>query len=185
MRRRRCAAGEGDRIAGGYHSSIGHRMIREHCQDVVVGSDRQLAASPARSRPGSRPGNGLAVVAGLPPMPDDLGQLAELLTTARLGRAHEHHASLSSTNDRALAWLAEGAPDGALVTADHQSAGRGRLGRVWSSPVGRDLYASLILRPGVSPRGFGALALAVGVGLREGLLAAFGGAEAWRERGWP
>ncbi|HLT38244.1 MAG TPA: biotin--[acetyl-CoA-carboxylase] ligase, partial [Enhygromyxa sp.] len=118
-------------------------------------------------------------------MPDDLGQLAELLTTARLGRAHEHHASLSSTNDRALAWLAEGAPDGALVTADHQSAGRGRLGRVWSSPVGRDLYASLILRPGVSPRGFGALALAVGVGLREGLLAAFGGAEAWRERGWP
>jgi BirA family biotin operon repressor/biotin-[acetyl-CoA-carboxylase] ligase len=118
-------------------------------------------------------------------MHDDLEQLAELLTTTRLGRAHEHHASLASTNDRALEWLAGGAPDGALVSADHQSAGRGRLGRPWSSPAGRDLYASVILRAGTPAQGFGALALAVGVGVREGLLAAFGGAEAWRERGWP
>lgn len=118
-------------------------------------------------------------------MLDDLEQLAKLLTTTTLGRSHEHHASLSSTNDRALAWLAAGAPDGALVTADHQSAGRGRLGRVWSSLAGRDLYASVILRPGVPAHGFGALALAVGVGLREGVLASFGGEQAWRERGWP
>ena len=118
-------------------------------------------------------------------MPDDLARLAELLTTTRLGRAHEHHASSSSTNDRALEWLANGAPDGALVTADQQSAGRGRLGRPWSSPPARDLYASVILRPGVPAQGFGALALAVGVGVREGLLAAFGGADAWRDRGWP
>lgn len=118
-------------------------------------------------------------------MHDDLGELAALLTTTRLGRAHEHHASLTSTNDRALAWLADGAPDGGLVTADRQTAGRGRLGRAWSSPAGRDLYASVILRPGVPAHGFGALALAVGVGLREGLLAAFGGAEIWRDRAWP
>lgn len=118
-------------------------------------------------------------------MSDDLERLADLLTTVRLGRAHEHHASLSSTNDRALAWLGAGAPDGALVTADQQTAGRGRLGRAWSSPAGRDVYASVILRPGVPALGFGALALAVGVGLREGVLAAFGGEEVWRERGWP
>lgn len=116
---------------------------------------------------------------------DDLARLSDLLTTVRLGWVHEHHASLSSTNDRALAWLAEGAPDGALVTADQQTAGRGRLGRSWSSPAGRDLYASVILRPGVAAHGFGALALAVGVGLREGLLAAFGGEASWREHGWP
>ncbi|HVH99669.1 MAG TPA: biotin--[acetyl-CoA-carboxylase] ligase [Enhygromyxa sp.] len=116
---------------------------------------------------------------------DDLEQLAELLTTARLGRAHEHHASVASTNDRALEWLAGGAPDGALVTAEQQSAGRGRLGRSWSSPAGKDLYASVILRPGVPAQSFGALALAVGVGVREGLLAAFGGEAVWRERGWP
>ena len=105
---------------------------------------------------------------------DDLDALARLLTTRRLGRVHEHHASLASTNDRALAWLGDGAPDGALVTADAQTAGRGRLGRSWSSPTGRDVYASVIVRPGAPAAGFGALALAVGVGLREGLVAALG-----------
>jgi BirA family biotin operon repressor/biotin-[acetyl-CoA-carboxylase] ligase len=43
----------------------------------------------------------------------------------------------------------------------------------------------VILRPGVPAQGFGALALAVGVGLREGLLAAFGGADVWAKQGWP
>jgi BirA family biotin operon repressor/biotin-[acetyl-CoA-carboxylase] ligase len=108
------------------------------------------------------------------PADDDLRELDSLLTTTRLGRVHEHHASLGSSNDRAIAWLAEGAPDGALVTADAQTAGRGRLGRRWSSPPGRDLYASVIVRPGLAPTGFGAVSLAVAVGLREGLLALFG-----------
>jgi BirA family transcriptional regulator, biotin operon repressor / biotin---[acetyl-CoA-carboxylase] ligase len=122
---------------------------------------------------------------GGPDPRDDLERLAEHLTTVRLGRVHEHHASLASTNDRALAWLTGSAPDGALVTADQQTAGRGRLGRPWSSPPGKDIYASVILRPGVPAQGFGALALAVGVGLREGILAAFGGADAWARAGWP
>jgi BirA family biotin operon repressor/biotin-[acetyl-CoA-carboxylase] ligase len=108
------------------------------------------------------------------PADDDLRELGSLLTTARLGRVHEHHASLASTNDRALTWLSESAPDGALVTADAQTAGRGRLDRRWSSPPGRDLYASVIVRPGVAPAGFGAVSLAVAVGLREGLLSLFG-----------
>jgi BirA family biotin operon repressor/biotin-[acetyl-CoA-carboxylase] ligase len=108
------------------------------------------------------------------PADDDLRELGSLLTTTRLGRVHEHHASLGSTNDRALAWLSEGAADGALVTADAQTAGRGRLGRRWSSPPGRDLYASVIVRPGLAASGFGAVSLAVAVGLREGLLALFG-----------
>ncbi len=106
------------------------------------------------------------------PPNDDLTALAGLLTTTRFGRVHEHHTSIGSTNDRALAWLSEGAVDGALVSADAQLAGRGRMGRRWSSPPGRDLYASLICRPGVPAADFGALSLAVGVGLREGLLAA-------------
>ncbi|HLT35515.1 MAG TPA: biotin--[acetyl-CoA-carboxylase] ligase, partial [Enhygromyxa sp.] len=109
---------------------------------------------------------------------DDLRGLGELLTTDRLGRVHEHFSSLESTNDAALAWLtrkAGPAPDGALVSADAQTAGRGRLGRPWSSPAGRDIYASAVLRPGLPASGFGALALAVGVGLREGLVRAFDG----------
>lgn len=114
---------------------------------------------------------------------DDLAALADLLTTSRLARTHEHHVELGSTNDRALAWLAAspGPPDGALITADAQSSGRGRLGRVWSSPPGRDLYASVILRCGRPPTGLGPLSLAVGVGLREGLLRALAGGGALAE----
>ena len=98
------------------------------------------------------------------------------LATAVLGQVREHHASLPSSNDRALAWAREGAPHGALVTADEQTAGRGRLGRRWASPAGEGLYASVVLRPaeylgggaGWSPR-WSALGLAVGLGLRQGL----------------
>lgn len=95
--------------------------------------------------------------------------LASLSPETRwLGRPHEHWAELASTNDRALAWARAGAPHGAMVTADLQTAGRGRLGRAWASPPAGDLYVSLVLRP-AHPRGLGALGLAVGAGLREGL----------------
>jgi BirA family biotin operon repressor/biotin-[acetyl-CoA-carboxylase] ligase len=92
------------------------------------------------------------------------------LATAALGQVHEHHASIGSTNDRALAWARAGAPHGAMVTADEQTAGRGRQGRRWVSPAGEGLYASVVLRPaqGWSPR-WAALGLAVGLGVREGL----------------
>ncbi|MES1247509.1 MAG: biotin--[acetyl-CoA-carboxylase] ligase [Actinomycetota bacterium] len=41
----------------------------------------------------------------------------------------------------------EDAPEGALVLANHQTAGRGRLGRVWHDVPGRSLLFSLLLRP--------------------------------------
>ncbi|HEY8379182.1 MAG TPA: biotin--[acetyl-CoA-carboxylase] ligase [Nannocystis sp.] len=88
--------------------------------------------------------------------------------TAWLGRPREHWTEIDSTNERALAWARAGAPHGALVTADRQTAGRGRLGRRWASESGEDLYVSMILRPGPQ-RAIGALGLAVGVGLRAGL----------------
>jgi BirA family biotin operon repressor/biotin-[acetyl-CoA-carboxylase] ligase len=43
--------------------------------------------------------------------------------------------------------VAEDAPEGALVVANHQTAGRGRLGRVWEDVPGRSLLFSLLLRP--------------------------------------
>jgi BirA family biotin operon repressor/biotin-[acetyl-CoA-carboxylase] ligase len=95
-------------------------------------------------------------------------QLGSGLPTRWLGRPHEHHASIDSTNERALAWAAQGAGHGALVTADRQTAGRGRRGRTWDSPAGVSLHATVVLRP-TSTQPVAALGLAVAVGLREGL----------------
>ena len=43
--------------------------------------------------------------------------------------------------------LADDAPEGAIVVADHQTAGRGRLGRTWVDVPGRSLLVSIMLRP--------------------------------------
>lgn len=100
---------------------------------------------------------------------EDLRALGALLTTRWLGRPHEHVEVVGSTNDRAAQWGREGAPHGALVTADAQQAGRGRRGRTWSSPPGVNIYASCLLRPPPVPEGLGPLALAVALGLHRGL----------------
>ena len=102
-------------------------------------------------------------------MSDDLHALRSRVQTRAFGRAHEHHDVLGSTNDRAAAWIGEGAPHGAVVTADAQTEGRGRRGRVWASPPGENLYASVVLRPDAVRRDFGAIGLAVAVGIAEGL----------------
>jgi BirA family biotin operon repressor/biotin-[acetyl-CoA-carboxylase] ligase len=54
---------------------------------------------------------------------------------------------VDSTNDIALDWLRQGAPSGAVVIADEQVKGRGRLGRQWYTPPGTALILSIILRP--------------------------------------
>jgi BirA family biotin operon repressor/biotin-[acetyl-CoA-carboxylase] ligase len=60
-------------------------------------------------------------------------------------------ARVDSTNDVARALASEGAPEGTLVVAEEQSAGRGRERRTWVSPKG-NLYASLVLRPAADVR---------------------------------
>ncbi len=55
--------------------------------------------------------------------------------------------SLTSTNDEARRLAGEGAPEGTLVLANSQSAGRGRHGRRWLSAPGLGLYVSVVLRP--------------------------------------
>ena len=46
-----------------------------------------------------------------------------------------------------LAQAREGAPEGLVAVADHQTAGRGRLGRRWEAPPGANLLCSILLRP--------------------------------------
>ena len=58
---------------------------------------------------------------------------------------------IDSTNRRATEWARHDAPDGALVLAEEQTAGRGRLGRRWHAPAGSALLMSLVLRPTLDP----------------------------------
>ncbi len=55
--------------------------------------------------------------------------------------------SIDSTNRYLLDEARRGAPDGVVAVADHQSAGRGRLGRSWEAPPGSNLLLSVLLRP--------------------------------------
>jgi len=80
---------------------------------------------------------------------------------------------IGSTNDVALAWAAEGAPDLALICADEQTSGRGRGDRRWFTPPGSALAFSLVLRPlpgeeqSVSMfSGLGAIAVCEALGMR-------------------
>ena len=63
-----------------------------------------------------------------------------------IGLPRVHHRATDSTNERAKQLAAAGAPQGTLVTADEQSAGRGRQGRVWTASQGHALLMSLVLR---------------------------------------
>jgi BirA family biotin operon repressor/biotin-[acetyl-CoA-carboxylase] ligase len=66
---------------------------------------------------------------------------------SRFGSPRRHFRATESTNDRARELAEAGAPTGTVVTADAQTAGRGRHGRVWTAPPGKALLYSAILRP--------------------------------------
>jgi len=63
-----------------------------------------------------------------------------------------HFSSVASTMDVCRRLAEQGAPEGAVVVADEQTAGRGRFGRIWYSPASQALYLSLLLRPQLPPR---------------------------------
>ena len=59
--------------------------------------------------------------------------------------------TIDSTNTQAKLLAAQGAPHGTVLLADHQTGGRGRLGRQFLSPAGTGIYMSVILRPNCPP----------------------------------
>ncbi|WP_208029184.1 biotin--[acetyl-CoA-carboxylase] ligase [Rhabdothermincola sediminis] len=72
-------------------------------------------------------------------------------------------AETTSTNADLLREAAAGAPEGVVLVADHQTAGRGRLGRSWESPPGASLLLSVLLRPALKPSQAHLVASAVGL----------------------
>jgi BirA family biotin operon repressor/biotin-[acetyl-CoA-carboxylase] ligase len=74
-----------------------------------------------------------------------------------------------STNATALVLAAEGTPSWTLVAASHQTAGRGRHGRVWHDRPGSALLCSLVLRPDWPPAQVGLVSLAAGAAMAEAI----------------
>lgn len=62
-----------------------------------------------------------------------------------------HIPEVSSTSTVALEAAKKGAREGLVITADHQTEGRGKPGRQWISPAGKNLLCSILLRPPLSP----------------------------------
>lgn len=75
---------------------------------------------------------------------DDLLARLDGIPLARRIHVYEETAS---TNDLAAQMARNGAPEGTVLFAEHQTAGRGRQGRTWDSPSHTGLWFSLILRP--------------------------------------
>lgn len=75
-----------------------------------------------------------------------------LLTTQTLGRGENcYQAEVTSTNTVVKQMAVAGAPGGSLCLCETQTAGKGRLGRTWSSPAGCGLWVSVLLRPRLKP----------------------------------
>jgi BirA family transcriptional regulator, biotin operon repressor / biotin---[acetyl-CoA-carboxylase] ligase len=107
------------------------------------------------------------------PLPEELA--AALASSAdrrgAFGEAAVFLSSAASTNDIAITFAEHGAPEGAVVIALTQTAGRGRQGREWFSPPGAGLYVSVVIRDAaIAPM----LTLAGGVAVAEGIRAATG-----------
>ena len=69
--------------------------------------------------------------------------------TRLVGRELRCFEELDSTNNYLKSWT--GGPDGAAVTAESQTAGRGRMDRSFQSPRGQGIYLSVLLRPPLPP----------------------------------
>jgi biotin-[acetyl-CoA-carboxylase] ligase BirA-like protein len=92
---------------------------------------------------------------------------AALTRDSTLWRSLEVVEEVGSTNAALAAAAARDAPEGTVLVAEHQVAGRGRLARVWTSPPRAGLTVSVLLRPDVPAARRGWLPLLTGVALAE------------------
>jgi BirA family biotin operon repressor/biotin-[acetyl-CoA-carboxylase] ligase len=94
---------------------------------------------------------------------DDLH--SRLGPTRIIGRDIRVFERTTSTNDIITRLAADGMKEGAVVFAESQSRGRGRLGRLWISPARKGLWFSILLRPDLAPQSATQLTVAAATGL--------------------
>ena len=129
-----------------------------------LGKSRQAVAKEVRrllaaGYPIERSRRGYRLLPGAPVPANVLPKLR-----GRFGRPYRYHGTLPSTQDELRRLAEAGAPEGTVVLAERQTAGRGRRGRRWESPGG-GLYFSVLLRPALGLDRLPLLPLAAGVGL--------------------
>lgn len=91
------------------------------------------------------------------------------LAPKRLGTPLHYFREIDSTNNYARALAERGEPQGAIVIAERQTLGRGRLGRRWVSPPYVNLYCSIILRPTLPPAHTPRITLTAAVALADAI----------------
>jgi len=111
--------------------------------------------------------------AGREPL-DAAGLRRAVLRPAGLWREIEVVPSTGSTNADLLARALAGEPEGVVLAAEEQTAGRGRMGRTWTSPPYAALTFSLLLNPAVPPARRGWLPLLAGVAVAAAVTEATG-----------
>ncbi|NLL77626.1 MAG: biotin--[acetyl-CoA-carboxylase] ligase [Clostridiales bacterium] len=96
-----------------------------------------------------------------------LSELKSRIHNRWAGNTVYFYEETGSTNIDAKRLAEEGAPHGTVVVADKQNAGRGRRGRVWQSPSGKDIYFTLLLRPDFEPDKAAALTLVMALSVAQ------------------
>ena len=108
--------------------------------------------------------------------PDKLlpGEIAYNLGTKIIGQQVIYHDKVQSTMDEAFRLGMEGIAEGAVVCAEAQAKGRGRLGRNWNSIKSKGIYMSVILRPKLPLSKMAQMTLMAAVALAEAIESASG-----------
>lgn len=101
-------------------------------------------------------------------------EIKACLHTEEIGREIYYYEETDSTNIRAKQHFLEGAAHGAIVTAERQTAGRGRRGKVWESPKGGAVYMSILLKPKIHPSKASMLTLLMALSLAKSLTQLYG-----------
>jgi BirA family biotin operon repressor/biotin-[acetyl-CoA-carboxylase] ligase len=146
--------------------------MRLAVKSLAYSNHRQQALTPFlqfRCRPNQSP---VAIRQSLP-FKEERDMEAAVKRTKWLGKSWKFFEVTTSTQDEAKKWVREGAPHGALVVAEEQTRGRGRLGRSWFSPPGKNLYFTVALKLPTSSPPLSTLSLLAGIAVAEALRSHF------------
>lgn len=96
-----------------------------------------------------------------------LPEILRPLLRGTMFEAHLHHFyKIGSTNSAAMGSAAEGVPEGSVLLAEEQTAGRGRGANTWQSPRSTGIYCSVVLRPPLPPSDVLLLSLMAGLAVQ-------------------